>query len=252
MANPADEAAVAAARANEAASRTYATGIMKAATENYQLFKESAEQKLAERYVMYAKSGNVSTGTQAVSESGVAVGSPVSEEWGKQRADLNKTIADLQAQMDKLNPKSGEHKELEENLKSAQDTLAAMGTSAENLSTIRSNAATGHLSGSDLLTEVSFRDLAQRHGYTQMRSAENQAAAAIQKAEDFNTQANYLEDAATWNTWSSILGVGLTILGGVLSVTGLPALGIAVAGAGGSMWAGGTSAETAAANPGLA
>ena len=233
MANPADEAAVLAARANAEASRTYAKNIMGTAVENYQRFQETAEQALAARYVMYAKTGNVSTEENAVpTTGGTPVGSPTSEEWQTKKTDLQTEIDDLTKKLGRYAGKEiprgappGLREEAEQ-LKQAQESLKALGNAPENLPTIRANPATSHLSGSDLLTEVSYRDLAQRHANTLMRTAENQAVAAETQGENFDTQADYLEAASSWETWSSILGVGMTVLGGVLSLTGMPELGI--------------------------
>lgn len=222
--NPADEAAVEAAKANEEASRTYAKGIMSTARESYQMFQESAEQALAQRYTVYAKTGNVSTEVGELPESGVPIGPKDSETFQAKKTELEAEVdrltsdlADLNKKIDKAGggppPVYDIRAEIEGKLSDAQKNLEALGPGGEALAEIRQNAGTGHLSGSDLLTEVSYRDLAQRHGYTMFRTEQNKAVAAEVQGENFNTQANYLEDAATYNMWTTILGGALKIAG---------------------------------------
>lgn len=221
MSNPADEAAVQAAKANEEASRVYAKGLMSTARENYQLFQEQAEQQLAERYIVYAKSGNVSTEVGELPESGIPIGEADSETFKAKKSELETQVTDLTKELARWKkefpsgggPAGPAITTLEKDLATAQANLEALGPGAESLAQIRGNVAAGHLSGSDLLTEVSFRDLAQRHGNTLFRSAENQAVAAEVQGENFNTQAEYLKDAATYNMWTSILGGALKIAG---------------------------------------
>lgn len=229
MSNPADEAAVQAAKANEEASRTYAKGIMASARESYQIFQESAEQQLAQRYTVYAKTGNVSTEEVGeLPESGVPIGPGDSETFKTKKTELetkvdnlNKEIAALDAKVEKAGggpPGIDDVRaQMKADLAAATSDLEALGPGAEALAQIRGNAATKHLSGSDLLTEVSYRDLAQRHGETMFRTAQNQATAAVEQAENFNTQADYLEDAAELNKWMTILGGGLKIAGMIAS-----------------------------------
>jgi hypothetical protein len=239
MPNPADEAAVLAAQANADASRTYATGISGTATENYQRFQETAEQALAARYVMYAKSGNVSTEVgELPASAGTVVGSKESEEYKAKKSELEAAIDQINKDLEPYTPETAaedmarKYRSTGEKRDALIADLEALGEDPANLPDIRANAALGHLSGSDLLTEVGYRDLAQRHANTQLRTAQNQAVAAVEQAENFDTQAGYLEDAATWETWSSILGVGMTVLGGVLTLTGMPQIGIPLVTAG--------------------
>jgi hypothetical protein len=237
MANPADQAAIEAAKANEAASLTYAHGMMGTAQESYGLFQQSAEQALAQRYVMYAKAGATSTGESALPSSGIPTGPLNSDEYLNKKKDIQSEIDNLNKDLDrakKYGPNGGPVPvaDIEEKLKEKTSALEALGTGGEALAEIRSNQGTKHLTGSDLLTELSYRDLAQRQGLTMFRTAEDQAVAAVTQGENFNKQASYLEDAKAWNTMSTILGAGLTVLGIALSVTGMPGLGVPLIAAG--------------------
>jgi hypothetical protein len=184
---------------------------------------------LAQRYLVYAKTGNVSTEIGELPESGVPVGTADSETFSAKKTELETQVEGITKEIKRWKDEFGGRADqgvagqaigkLEAELTAAQSNLEALGQGAETLPQIRQNTATGHLSGSDLLTEVSYRDLAQRHGNTLFRSAENQAVAAITQAENFNTQAGYLENAAAYNTWTSILGGAMKIAGTAAAFT---------------------------------
>jgi hypothetical protein len=225
--NPADQAQIAAAKYNAEMARRDAGNLMTSATENAGLFTTKAEQQLAEGMAILGKTGNLSTETNAPVQSGLALGSKVSQETIDYRTQLETTIADLNKQLTNPNldqqggmkstatgtvqvapgPSSSD---IKDKLKAAEDALAILSVGG-GTKDISSPEALLHASGSDLLTMVNTRDALERDKRTLIRNAQSQAISMFKAGEQYDTQAKYAESAANWNMWSTILGGGLKI-----------------------------------------
>jgi hypothetical protein len=212
--NPADQAQIAAAEYNAEMARHDAGALLGSAAENSQRFAESAEKLLAKGMAVLGKTGNLSTEESLPVLSGIDVGATESQDITDYRSELEKKIADLQAQAAAPGPRlpkpSVEQARLDE-IKAAQDALALLGNAP--VTEVPSPDELLHAGGSDLLTMVSTRDALERDRRTLMRSAQNEAVAMLKAGDQYDVNADYARQAADWNTWNTILGTGLKIAG---------------------------------------
>jgi paraquat-inducible protein B len=241
-ASPADEAAVQQVQYNADMSRRDAGNLMTEATANAAMFTTKAEQQLAQGMTVLAKTGNLSVDTGTAMQSGIATGpkdttefSSIQSDLQNQATDLNKQIADAQAKLamaSKLPTASqveggkggqngpSEYDTLQTQIKNAQSKLTdvqtkltPMGSGGAGLQDIKNPDALLHAGGSDLLTMVSTRDQMERDKRTLFRSGENTAVSMLKAGEQYDVNAQYAKEAASWNSWQTILGAGIKIAG---------------------------------------
>jgi hypothetical protein len=211
--NPADQAQIEQAKFNASQARKDAGNLITSATQNAQMFTNQAEQKLAQGMTILGKTGNLSGDTSAPMESGVPLGANNNADWLKQKADLEASIPDLTSRVNDPHALQPEHDKAVQNLQNAKDSLTALGAGGSALQDIRNPDALLHASGSDLLTMVTTRDAMERDKRTLMRNAQSEAVKALQAGENYDKMGEYAPQAASCNTWSTILGGGLKIAG---------------------------------------
>jgi len=212
--NPADEAQIEAAKFNAEMARRDAGLLMTSAAEHARMFTGKGEQLLAQSIAILGKTGGLGTKKGEPLAQGTALGARETEELGEYRAELEKKIKDLTEALEAGQPKKIA-KNLEADIESAQKTLAGLGVEGVDVETadIRTPEAMLYASGSDLLTIVNTRDALERDKRTLMRGAQSEAIAMLKAGEQYETQAAHAKEAATWNTWQTILSGGLKIAG---------------------------------------
>ena len=205
--NPADQAQVEQAKWNASEARRAAGSLMGSAQESAQLFTTQAQQLLATGMTTLGKSGNLSTETSALPNSGIGVGTTDSKEYFAEIARLQKIIEDKG-----FDPAKQESYDTQAaKVKSAQDSLSALESSSANVADIQNPDALLHASGSDLLTMVTTRDALERDKRTMMRNAQAEAAAMIRTGAQWDVNADYSRQAAEYNMWTNILNLGLKV-----------------------------------------
>jgi len=212
--NPADEAQIESAKFNAEMARRDAGLLMTSAAEHAQMFTGKGEQLLAQSIAILGKTGGLGTKKSEPLAQGTALGARKTEELGEYRTELEKKIDMLTKALEAGQPR-GVAKRMEADIESAQKTLAGLGVEGVDVKTadIRTPEAMLYASGSDLLTIVNTRDALERDKRTLMRGAQSEAIAMLKAGEQYETQAAHAKEAATWNTWQTILSGGLKIAG---------------------------------------
>jgi hypothetical protein len=220
--NSATKAQAEAAKYNAKAAKRDASNLMTTAQESAESYTERANSELSQAMAILGKTGNLSTEENAAKTSDIDVGSYDTEEVKALRSESSTLAAEL-AKTEKTitteSTESGggvtsdnpEYTELSEKLKDVNEKLSIIGTGGGGTQ-IEASDALLHASGSDLLTMVSTRDALERDKRTQMRNYQTEAMSYLNASEQYEEQAGYLEDAASWDTWSTILGAGTGIL----------------------------------------
>ena len=212
--NPADEAQIEAAKFNAVMARRDAGLLMTSAAEHARMFTGKGEQLLAQSIAILGKTGGLGTEKGEPLAQGTALGARETEEIGEYRTELETKIDELTEELEKKIHKY-KKKHIKEDLDAAKKELASLGAAGVDVETadIRTPEAMLYASGSDLLTIVNTRDALERDKRTLMRGAQSEAIAMLKAGEQYETQAAHAKEAATWNTWQTILSGGLKIAG---------------------------------------
>ena len=215
--NPADEAQIEAAKFNAEMARRDAGLLMTSAAEHARMFTSKGEQLLAQSIAILGKTGGLGTEKGEPLAQGTALGARETEELGGYRIELETKIDKLMKKLEESETKSGkkQKEELRDDIEAARKELERLGVEGVGVETadIRSPEAMLYASGSDLLTIVNTRDALERDKRTLMRGAQSEAIAMLKAGEQYDVQAAYAKQAATWNTWQTILSGGLKIAG---------------------------------------
>jgi len=218
--NPADQAQIESAKFNAEMARRDAGLLMTSAAEHARMFTSKGEQLLAQSIAILGKTGGLGTEKGEPLAQGTALGARETEEFGEYLAELKakvnkyKDVGDSDLTGDEKIAATEAAIEMEEegfDLDAALKILETM--EGKELADIRSPEAMLYASGSDLLTIVNTRDALERDKRTLMRGAQSETVAMLKAGEQYDVQAGYAKQAATWNTWQTILSGGLKIAG---------------------------------------
>lgn len=225
MANPADQAAIEDAKFKAEMARTDAKNTMTTLSEQSQLFKQSAEQTLANGMVSLAMSGNTGFSESEAPASAAAVGSSDSEAVATLKTDvaamqeelantpstIQQTVEGKDGDSSTQTVENPDYTRLQAEIATAQEKLDVVGKNVTP--TISNPSMLLKASGSDLLTLMNTRDMMQRDLNTYSRTQKNSALTMLENAGNYDLAAEYAAAESSYDTLSTILGFGFSVAG---------------------------------------